>query len=257
MRGLNQAVTGLTIRRVAHVSRHLLQREPRMRSLAGERIVEIRRRGKYIVTRLGSGRELLIHLRMSGRILFERRKNRREPHDHLQLEFLEKRELLIFNDVRKFGRVEFLEKSRHSGYYALGPEATDVTGTMLVPIFRSRRRPIKALLLDQEVIAGVGNIYADEALFRSRIRPQRLSRQISAKEATALAKAIRGILQLAIKNMGTTFDSYSGVNGNPGEFSRYLKVYNRGGLPCRRCGGTIKKIRAAGRGTHYCPKCQV
>jgi formamidopyrimidine-DNA glycosylase len=112
------------------------------------------------------------------------------------------------------------------------------------------------MLLDQEVIAGVGNIYADEALYRSRIRPHRLSMRVSTAEATALAKAIREILQLAIKKMGTTFDSYSGVNGNPGEFSRYLKVYNRGGLPCRRCGGTIKKIRAAGRGTHYCPKCQ-
>lgn len=256
VRGLNAQVRGLTINRVLHVAAHLRRREPHLRDLAGDRFLDFHRRGKYIIARLHSGRNLLIHLRMTGRVLFETRTARRGKHDHLELEFVSATEHLVFHDTRKFGVVEFLDEKRHDGYSSLGIEATEITGRQLHELLRGRARPIKALLLDQSAVAGVGNIYADEALYRCRIHPLRPAGKLSRPQADALATAIRRLMRLAIKKMGTTFDSYSGVNGNPGEFARYLQVYNWEGGRCRRCRGIIKKMRAAGRGTHYCPKCQ-
>lgn len=256
VRGLNEQARGLTIIRVLYVAPHLRRREPQLRQLAGDCFLEFRRRGKYIIARLQSGRSLLIHLRMTGRVVFERRTAGRGKHDHLELEFADVPEHLVFHDTRKFGVIEFLDEERHDGYASLGIEATEITGGQLHELFHGRVRPIKALLLDQSAIAGVGNIYADEALYRCRIHPLCPAGRLSRRQADALAAAIRRLMRLAIKKMGTTFDSYSGVNGNPGEYARYLQVYNREGGRCRRCHGIIKKMRAAGRGTHYCPKCQ-
>jgi formamidopyrimidine-DNA glycosylase len=193
---------------------------------------------------------------MSGRILFVNRRDRRQAHDHFVSTFVTGTVKLVFRDTRKFGIIEFLHDDRASGFQKLGIEATEVTAAVLKQLLAPTSRPIKALLLDQSALAGLGNIYADESLYLSRIHPLRPCNELRPKEIGKLALSIRKVLRAAVKKMGTTFDSYSGINGNPGEYSSYLCVYNREGTPCGRCGRTIVKIRAAGRGTHLCPSCQ-
>lgn len=238
------------------VINHLRVREPRLQRLRGETFDHFERRGKFIIARMRSGAQLLIHLRMSGRILIRDKDYRKGKHDHLRLTFAGTDKVLIFRDLRKFGRWEWASSRSDSPLKKLGIEATETTGRILFNLLQESRRPVKALLLDQTQIAGIGNIYADEALYRSRIHPLQLSHTIDLRKASLLASAIRQILRSAIDKMGTTFDTYSGVNGSPGRFARYLKVYGREGLDCRRCGTAIVKIRAAGRGTHLCTRCQ-
>ena len=256
VRGLNAALKGMTIKAVPHIAAHLQRRDKKLASLAGDRFELFTRRGKYIIAELKSGRKLLIHLRMSGRVLLVDRKEQRQKHDHFVATFTSGSQKMMFRDVRKFGVIEFLQPDRDDGYGSLGVEATEISATTLAELALGSKRPIKALLLDQSALAGVGNIYADESLYLSGIHPLRQAKDLNGSEIRALASNVRRVLRAAVKKMGTTFDSYRGVNGNPGEYSRFLRVYNREGSPCRRCGGTIIKIKAAGRGTHLCPTCQ-
>ncbi len=257
VRGLNREIAGLTIKSVVHVSPHLLARDPNLPRLQGETLARFSRRGKFMTAHLQSGRGLLLHLRMSGRfIVTEAARYRRDGHDHVVLTFSDSPKRLIFRDVRKFGTFEWLNREQLDTLDRLGIEATEVTSASLKSLFSSSDRPVKALLLDQTKIAGLGNIYVDEALYRSRIHPLTSCRQIASAEIGRLSRAIRYILRTAIEKMGTTFDSYSGVNGNPGEYASYLTVYGQEGSICRRCRTEIVKIRAAGRGTHLCPGCQ-
>ncbi len=256
VRGLNAQAKGLTIKTIPHIAEHLMRRDEKLRTLVGETFVNFDRRGKYIIAELSSGRKLLIHLRMSGRILFINRSERRQKHDHFVSTFETGTEKLVFRDTRKFGVLEFLHENQHGGFQKLGIEATAVTANVLTHLLAATSRPIKALLLDQSALAGLGNIYADESLYLSKIHPLKPCNELEPEEIGNLAINIRKVLRAAVKKMGTTFDSYSGINGNPGEYSRYLCVYNREGTPCSRCGKTIVKIRAAGRGTHFCPSCQ-
>lgn len=256
VRGLNAQAKGLTIKTIPHIAEHLIRRDGNLRTLVGETFVNFDRRGKYIIAELSSGRRLLIHLRMSGRILFTKRSERRQKHDHFVSTFETSTEKLVFRDTRKFGVMEFLHEGQRGGFQELGIEATEITADVLRLLLSSTSRPIKALLLDQSALAGLGNIYADESLYLSKIHPLRPCSELQPDEIGHLAKCIRKVLRAAVKKMGTTFDSYTGVNGNPGEYSRCLCVYNREGTPCSRCGNTIVKIRAAGRGTHFCPSCQ-
>ncbi len=256
VRGLNAGVRGLTIKAIPHIAPHLKKRDRNLGSLVGDRFATFSRRGKYIIAELKSGRKLLIHLRMSGRVLIVDRQERRQKHDHFVATFTTGSQKLMFRDVRKFGVIEFLREDRDDGYSSLGIEATEITAAALKSLAAGSGRSIKALLLDQSALAGVGNIYADESLYLSGIHPLRAAKGLDDVELGALASNVRKVLKAAVKKMGTTFDSYRGVNGNPGEYSRFLRVYNRHGGPCRRCGETIVKIRAAGRGTHLCPTCQ-
>lgn len=256
VRGLNQMVAGLTIARVTHISPHLLDREPNLTELAGRTLVRFARRGKYIIAALDARHELLIHLRMTGRILIGEDVARQDQHDHLELTFRKSRQRLVFRDVRKFGVVQFVDRTQQEALERLGVEAPEIRTTCLAELLKGRKRPIKSLLLDQHLIAGLGNIYVDESLYRSGIHPLRSAHTLSIDETRLLAKAIRQVMKLAIRNLGTTFDSYSGVNGESGRFARYLRVYQRNGEQCGRCGDTIAKINVGGRGTHFCPTCQ-
>lgn len=256
VRGLNAQAKGRTIRTIPHIAEHLSKRDGELRTLAGDTFVNFGRRGKYIIAELASGRSLLIHLRMSGQILFVDKHERRQLHDHFVSTFKTGTDKLVFRDTRKFGVMEFLRETNIEGFHNLGIEATAVTPFILTNLLCATARPIKALLLDQSALAGLGNIYADESLYLSHIHPLRSCNDIQAAEIADLAASIRQVLASAVKKMGTTFDSYSGVNGNPGEYSRYLRVYNQEGNSCSRCGETIVKIRAVGRGTHFCPGCQ-
>jgi formamidopyrimidine-DNA glycosylase len=256
VRGLNHGVKGLTVAKVSYVAQHLLKREPRLRKLAGEAFGGFERRGKYIIANLKSGRRLMIHLRMTGRILIGDDVRRQDKHDHLELMFAGDRRRLVFRDVRKFGVVRFVDSDKPCELDGLGIEAPEITAVTLAELVLRRRRPIKSLLLDQQVIAGLGNIYVDESLYRSGIHPLKPAESLRPEQIKTLARVIRQVLRLAIKHLGTTFDSYSGVNGESGRFARYLKVYQQKGCRCGRCGDTIRRITVGGRGTHFCPNCQ-
>jgi len=256
VRGLNAMIKGLTVQRLPHISPHLLKREPQLRQLTGDTFKSFERRGKYIIAHLKSGRRLMIHLRMSGRILVGDDPKRRDKHDHLEIVFRARRRRLVYRDVRKFGVIQFVRISQQETLNRLGVEAPAITAAQLQTLVHKSNRPVKSLLLNQYVIAGLGNIYVDESLYRSGIHPLKPSSSLSANEIGALARAIRQIMALAIRNLGTTFDSYSGINGESGRFARYLKVYNQKGNRCGKCGNVIVKIKVGGRGTHFCPACQ-
>jgi formamidopyrimidine-DNA glycosylase len=256
VRGLRRAARH-QVANVTYASPHLLKREPALRTLAGDHLDSFTRRGKYIIAELSSGRKLLIHLRMSGRLIVKGKRARIDKHDHLVLTFSDSAKKLVFRDVRKFGIVEFMRSTGDPRLDCLGPEANKISSRQLVQLIATSSRPIKALLLDQTKLAGLGNIYVDESLYRAGIHPSQAADSINRDDAAKLAQAIRDVLRLAIKYMGTTFDSYRRADGKTGQFAGRLQVYNKTGQSCGRCGDRISKIRLAGRGTHFCPTCQM
>jgi formamidopyrimidine-DNA glycosylase len=222
------------------------------RALTGRTITRLTRRGKFIVFRLDDGGYLLVHLRMSGR--FEWAADHQPAPSHVRAAWdLDDGQRLLFCDARKFGRII------HTDDFAaatadLGPEplARSFTPRVLADLLRRRRRQLKPLLLDQSVIAGLGNIYTDEALFRARLHPLTCSAALTPAEVHRLHQAIRGVLRLAIGNHGTSLDwIYPG-----GWMQRRLMVYGRTGQPCRRCRTAIVALRIGQRSTHICPRCQ-
>lgn len=256
VRGLRPHLVGRTVAAVRYVSPHLLARDPRIRSLRGDTITAIDRRAKYILIRLESGRSLLVHLRMSGRLQVKEKTARRDKHDHVVVTFVESDHKLVFRDVRKFGLFEFLDSEDGAGLGLLGPEATGITAKELFALCHQSERPIKSLLLDQHRIAGLGNIYVDESLHRARIHPLTPAAAISRRKVGELAEAIRFILRQAIRYMGTTFDSYRGADGSSGRYFERLQAYGQTGNRCACGRARIARTAVSGRGTHYCPKCQ-
>jgi len=231
------------------------------RALIGSRIERVWRRGKFFVFDLCHelrGRSYLVgHLRMSGRLWIE---SEGRPHDrHARVEIvLEGDQRLVFADVRKFGRLCLTQRPNEI-LGCLGPEplTPDFTRAWLARALSGRRRQIKPLLLDQTFLAGLGNIYTDEALFRARIHPLRLAHDVAPAASQRLTKSIRQVLAAAIRREGSSFDSYYRTpEGRSGRYQERLLVYGRTGQPCRRCGTTIQRIVVAQRGTHVCPRCQ-
>lgn len=220
----------------------------------GRQVRSVGRRGKFVVLTLDVG-SLLIHLRMSGRLLIVPR----GPERHLRM-WLELKEggSLYFYDPRKFGRVWLLDDP-DVVLGQLGPEplADDFTAEVLADRLRGRRGMLKSLLLNQRFIAGLGNIYTDESLFRAGLHPLRAANSLTIAEVRRLHRAIREVLSEAIEHCGTTFDgAYLRPGGERGEQERHLLVYGRAGQPCIRCGTPIERITVGGRGTHICPRCQ-
>ncbi len=226
--------------------------------VCGKTITAIRRRGKYLVFDLGAGEgTLLLHLRMSGRL---RLNGRRGLHDRMAFA-LDNGFTVRFSDPRKFGRWRWVVDAGDV-LGDLGPEPFDrkLTGALFYELIRSSRRRIKAVLLDQQVVAGIGNIYADESLWRARLDPERPACRVTAEEAGGLLRAVRAVLKTAIKNRGSTLGPgpghYADADGVGGVHQTRLAVYGRGGEPCFRCGETIQRRVVAQRGTHVCPRCQ-
>ncbi len=222
--------------------------------LQGERIARVERRGKYLIVRLEGGGALLVHLRMTGSFGFEP-----TSHERAVVE-LEDGSRLVYRDVRRFGTWlvvpgEELESyiSGKNGPEPLGPRFTTawVAGRLAV-----RRAPLKAVLLDQRVVAGLGNIYADEALWRARLSPLRPANRLGRDEVTRLVRAIRAALRAGIERHGSTLSDYRTPEGARGTMQEEFRVYGRGGDPCPRCGTPIVKTRVGGRGTWYCLRCQ-
>lgn len=219
--------------------------------LLGQVVTEISRRGKYLILKLKHD-WLLIHLRMSGDIYMEEENVPPLPHDRLRLH-LDNGYRLTFNDARKFGRV-WLVSDPITVLGNLGPEPLErsLTADKLYHLLHHTRRQIKPLLLDQTFVAGMGNIYTDEALHLARLHPTLPANLISMSETNTLLKSIRTVLKEGIKRQGASIDwVYRG-----GDFQNYFRVYQRTGLPCPQCGTTIERMLVAQRGTHFCPRCQ-
>lgn len=228
--------------------------------LEGEVVVAVDRRGKYLIVRFESGRVLLIHLRMTGTMRHEREgAPERDPHLRVVVN-LDDGSDVTYRDVRRFGTWLLLEPGEETDYLAqrLGEEPLTraFTPASLAARLNRRRTPVKAALLDQRAAAGMGNIYADEALWRARIHPLRAAGDLDADEVRRLHRAVREALKAGISRQGTTLRDYRAPDGAEGSMQTALKVYGRDGEPCYRCGAQIGKTRAAGRGTWYCPNCQ-
>jgi formamidopyrimidine-DNA glycosylase len=228
--------------------------------LAGERVAAVERRGKYLVVRFESGRVLLIHLRMTGSLLHAPGgANGGDPHRRAVVT-LDNGADVVYRDVRRFGTWLLLERGELDAYLAprLGDEplGRGFTTASLAARLAARRAPIKAALLDQRTLAGLGNIYVDEALWRARVHPLRPARDVAPQELAALRRAIRQALQAGIRRQGATLRDYRQPDGTRGRMQAEFKIYGRAGEPCDRCGALIEKTRVAGRGTWYCPACQ-
>lgn len=230
------------------------------RELVGRRVLDVRRRGKYLVMPLDDGRSLLVHLRMTGRLVFVAPDDPHHPHERLILE-LDRSRHLRFLDQRKFGRWYLLDNPE-AILGALGPEPFDpaLNAATFARRLRAHRRQLKPLLLDQRFLAGLGNIYADEALWEAGLHPQRPAHTVSDTEAARLLEAIRQVLKRGIEHAGTTLGdgmgNFASVNGRRGRHQEVLRVFRRTGQPCPRCGTPIQRLVVAQRGTHICPRCQ-
>ena len=228
------------------------------RKVAGQRIVRVGRRAKYLLLGLESG-TLLLHLGMSGNLRVVPATTPRLPHDHFDL-VLDSGLALRFNDPRRFGSLLYTsgEPGEHPLLERLGPEpfSKAFDADYLHRITRGRRVAIKQLLMNSQLVVGVGNIYASEALFRARLRPGRAARSLTRAEAARLVRAIRAVLRQAIRSGGTTLRDYLGADGAPGYFRQRLYVYERRGKPCRRCGTPVRVVTQGQRSTYYCPTCQ-
>jgi formamidopyrimidine-DNA glycosylase len=227
------------------------------RELEGERVTVVDRRGKYLIVRFDSGRALLIHLRMTGSVL--EGEHDTDLHRRAVVR-LDDGSHVSYRDVRRFGTWLLLEPDEVEAYVdarvGREPLATAYKSKHLAEKLEKRKAPIKAAILDQRTVAGVGNIYADEALWRARIHPLTPAAALGPDEVKALHRSIRAALQAGIRRKGSTLRDYRLPNGEAGAAQDEFRVYGRGGEPCERCGTPIDKIRVAGRGTWYCPSCQ-
>jgi formamidopyrimidine-DNA glycosylase len=228
-------------------------------ALDGRRIERLGRRGKYLIVSCEDDVHLVMHLRMTGNLLLL--DDADEP-PHLRVVFeLDSGQRLLFVDVRRFGTGDVLLGSDALAEYFISrlgvePLGPDFTAEALRAMARGRKQPVKAFLLSQERVAGVGNIYADEALFRARIHPLRPVGTLRRGQLEALREAVVATLEEGIDAKGATIDDYRHVDGAEGSFQDRFLVHTREGEPCPRCGAPIRKLRAAGRGTYVCPRCQ-
>ena len=230
------------------------------RSLEGERVAALGRRGKYLIVRFESGRALLIHLRMTGSLRHARGGTLADDPHRRAVVRLDDGSDVAYRDIRRFGTWALLERGEEETYLAerLGAEplGRSFTAARLRARLANRRAPVKVAILDQRTLAGVGNIYADEALWYARVHPLREARSLDEGETAALHRGIRRALERGIERQGSTLRDYRLPDGESGGMQHEFKVYGRDGEPCERCGTPIEKIRVAGRGTWYCPSCQ-
>jgi len=246
--------------------RHVVVREPRLRwpvprdlarRLDGEAVTDIRRRGKYLLFEVGEG-HLLVHLGMSGSLTLVPRDTPPRRHDHVDLA-LEGESTLRLNDPRRFGAVLWVKHPEtHVLLKSLGVEPFDDAfgGELLQRLAKGRRVPVKLFLMNANRVTGIGNIYANEALFAAGVHPSRPAGRLSRERWDRLAAAIRHTLERALAAGGSTLRDFVGGDGRPGYFQNEYAVYGREGEPCPACGGSIRGTRHAGRATFYCGSCQ-
>ena len=244
------------------------------RRLAGAEVQSLSRRGKYLIAPLSTGESLIMHLGMSGHFRVEQKgapcggavlesQNGKNPkHDHIIFELSGAgRARIIYNDPRRFGFMDLastrsLSRCRHFRNMGLEPLGEEFTEQALIDAFATRQAPVKTALLDQRAIAGLGNIYVCEALFRAKISPRRKAATIRGSRAARLSKAIVAVLRDAIEAGGSSLRDYAKTDGRSGYFQHKFDVYDRANEKCRLCGSSIRRIVQSGRSTFYCPRCQ-
>lgn len=270
--GLRELIVAKRIERVS-VRQPIIVRGPYRRrwrqffdELAGLRVERVTRRAKRLIVGLEANTALVIQLGMTGKLLLpnsDRRVAAHPEHTRMVVSFRDASELL-FVDVRRFGRVWGLRDldpddpdaaMEAGGMTPLGPEPLSMSAKAFAALLHTAR-PIKALLLDQTRIAGLGNIYVDESLWAARIHPARACASLATEEAATLSREIKAVLRRAIRAGGTTFSDYRNAYGDMGRFRTRLRAYQRHGEPCKRCGAALERLVVAGRGTHICPRCQ-
>jgi formamidopyrimidine-DNA glycosylase len=270
-RGVNERVRGDRITQAwfgSHPEPFKTPPERLAGGLEGRVVLAVHRTGKHIVCELGplggeiAGRtavspeaQWIVHLGMTGRLLVTTPDGPLAPHTHARLGLASGREIR-FVDPRRFGRLELRELVREAGFTASGEEPLTIGPEAFAALFRGRKLAIKAALLNQSLLTGVGNIYADESLFRAGIRPRRSAGRLTRAELERLRLALLDVLEHAIRLGGSSVSDYVDADGVRGFFQLEHCVYLRVGLPCRRCQTPIRRILVAGRGTHYCPQCQ-
>jgi len=258
-RGLEKLLVGQRIRTVVVRDRRLRQPVPRRlpQLVAGAIIRSLERRGKYLLVDCGTG-TLIVHLGMSGSLRYLAEPGAHGTHDHIDVR-LSGGGCLRFNDPRRFGSwLLTLQPLAHPLLKGLGPEplSGEFTADYLADMCRGRHVAIKQFLMNGKVVVGVGNIYANEALFRAGIHPQRAAGRIARARFEPLVRAIRAVLTDALEEGGTTLRNYVDGDGNPGYFRQSLNVYERDGEPCKRCGMSIRRRVQGQRATYFCPSCQ-
>lgn len=261
-RSLEPRLVGRRIRRVEVRERRLRERVARgfEAELVGRTVERLRRRAKYLLIDLDRGATLVVHLGMSGRLTLVENGTPAEPHEHLAFHLSDGLRLR-FRDPRRFGLALVrptarLETDRHFAGLGVEPLTDEFSGAALARAARGRHGPVKNFLMDQRIVVGVGNIYATEALHRAAIRPTRSVARLSGERYERLARAVRAVLERAIRRGGTTLNDFTDGLGEAGYFQVSLKVYGRAGEACPRCGATIRRIVQAGRSTFFCPGCQ-
>jgi formamidopyrimidine-DNA glycosylase len=262
-RGLASQIVGRTFEGISYLEWARTIGTPAPEELAaritGQRVVAVRRRAKFLVIDLDGGDHLVVHLRMTGQLAVAPGEAPRERFARVAFAFADGGELR-FSDIRRFGRIELHDDAGLAARFGdLGPEplGDDWLEEAFVAALAARRTRLKPLLLDQTFLAGLGNIYVDESLYRARLHPLMSAAEVPDERARALYTAIRAILADAIGSGGTTFSNYRDAFGQEGDYYERRSVYDRAGEPCPECGDQIVRIVVGGRGTHLCPSCQV
>ena len=262
-RGLRERALGRCISEVEVRHTGLIKGDPEdfVRRVSGSTVVAVRRKGKVIVVELaydaGEPQFLMIRLGMTGQVTIEPSEDPTEKHTHVLMALDDGREELRFCDARRFGNLRVLGREEIEVLLGtLGPDAREITEDEFLAAMHGRKGAIKSWLMNQQMLAGLGNIYADEALHRARIHPLAQPGQVARDAARKLFRAVRRVLDRAVNLQGTTFRDYIDIEGREGSYAMRLKVYGRDGEPCRNCKTLIKRIVIAGRSSHFCPQCQ-
>lgn len=260
-RGLEEIVIGKTVASVTVTWPRIVQAEGGLEAfekrMPGQQLMKVGRIGKFLLF-YWTDVTWIAHLRMEGKYLYEKQDTPVDPYTHVICHLTDGNDLR-YRDVRKFGRIHMVDKADTDAAIAqlkLGPEPADLNFDDFKAKLMRTKRPIKAVLLDQSVVAGIGNIYADEILYKAKVHPQQSGSSLYDNEITAIIESSRDIIQAAIAVGGTTIRTYTNTFGENGHFANYLKAYGQTGKPCQRCGTPIEKIKVAQRGTHFCPYCQ-
>jgi len=262
-RSLESLITGLTITgAVLNLPKIIRSPSPQkfIEKISGKKIKRLGRRGKYLLIHLSGDLTLTVHLRMTGRLVYSPPDAPVSNYTHAVFK-LSNGFFLLFSDMRQFGRISLVKtdclgKMQGLGTLGVEPLSESFTRDFLRRELKRKRTRIKSLLLDQTFIAGLGNIYADEALHRAAINPEKLASSLTVRETARLYHAIREVLNEGIANRGTSFRDYVDGLGQAGTNQEVLRVYNREGKPCYNCGNPISRIKLGGRSSYYCPKCQ-
>ncbi|MCK4403513.1 MAG: bifunctional DNA-formamidopyrimidine glycosylase/DNA-(apurinic or apyrimidinic site) lyase [candidate division Zixibacteria bacterium] len=273
--GLHKAIAGKRIKEVKAIFPGIVRQNFNLfkKAIIQKRVKGVRRRGKYLLIDLSGGKTILVHLGMTGNFLFIRsadlphkpsgrcrsESELYDKHDHLIFRFYGSDEQLRYNDQRKFGKIKLFNTAEEKDVVELkklGPEALEIKFSEFFEIFRRRKRRIKSALLNQHIIAGLGNIYVDESLFEAKIHPAQKAELLSENKLRGLHKAIGKILHKAIKAGGSSVENYLNVDGKIGRFQLQHKVYGREEESCKRCRTKIKRIKINQRSSYFCSKCQ-